>query len=60
MSVLFLGPIYPEKVFSVGVGKISRNPIPHQIEPIHDRPVEPPWNVHYDARPPTLDLTQYD
>ena len=33
MSVLFLGHIYPEKVFSVGVGKISRNPILHQIEP---------------------------
>ena len=33
MSVLFLGPIYPEKVFSVGVGKNSRNSIPHQIEP---------------------------
>ena len=35
MPVLFLDHIYPEKVFSVGVGKISRNPILHQIEPMY-------------------------
>ena len=33
MSVLVVGHIYPEKVFSAGEEKISRNPNPHQIEP---------------------------
>ena len=46
MSVLFLGHIYPEKVFSVGVRKISRNPIPHQIEPTYESGYDP-WSKWY-------------
>ena len=33
MPILFLGHNYPEKLLSIGLGEISRNPIPHQIEP---------------------------
>ena len=33
MAILILGHVYLEKVFSIGVGLISRNRNPHQIEP---------------------------
>ena len=35
MPILFLGHKYPEKLLSIGLGEISRNPIPHQIEPMN-------------------------
>ena len=31
--ILLLGQSNPEKLFSIRFGEISRNPIPHQIEP---------------------------
>ena len=33
--MLILGQSYPEKLLSISFGEISRNPIPHQIEPNH-------------------------
>ena len=33
--MLFLGQSYGEKLFSTSLGEISRNPIPHQIEPTY-------------------------
>ena len=33
--MLCLGQSYPEKLLSISFGEISRNPIPHQIEPIY-------------------------
>ena len=33
MPVLFLGHIYPEKLYGLGFGELSRNPYLHQILP---------------------------
>ena len=33
MPVLFLGHIYPEKLYGLGVEELSRNPYLHQILP---------------------------
>ena len=34
--MLFLGQSYQEKLFSISFGEVSRNLIPHQIEPRYE------------------------